>query len=322
MDVREGCAGFLESRRIGGAKPNTMRVHKMWFDLWQIWRGDRATAVAAVDVAELRTFMAYLRDEYEAKARNTRLEWASSGRLGAHSLRSAWRSLRALWTWLAEEGALTDGQRTFFPKRIPCPKVEELPRPVYSQAMFDALLAAAMADPSAMTARHVAMLTLLAQSGMRASEVCGMRLSRLAAAHDAAQVRRKGGAWAWVTWGEAATVALNAWLALRPPTEHDYVFVALAPHTHHAPMTYNALRLSVERLAERARVELPAGASLHALRHWFAHQMLDAGVDGLHLQQMLAHTDIRTTMRYVREHPDHLREIQQAAIRRWKQPKG
>lgn len=319
MDVREGCDGFLESRRIGGLKPNTIREYKMWFDLWLSWRGDRATALAAVEVGELRAFMAYLRDDYEAKARNKRLEWSASGRLGEHSLRSAWRSLRALWTWLAEEGALTDGQRTFFPKRIPCPKVEELPRPVYSQDMFDALVAAAQADPPAMAARHVAMLTLLAQSGMRASEVCGMRLSRLAPSHDAAQVRRKGGTYTWVTWGDEGTATLTRWLALRPETEHDYVFVSLQPH--HAPITYNALRLSVERLAERAGVELPAGAGIHALRHWFAHQMLDAGVDGLHLQQMLAHTDIRTTMRYVREHPDHLKEIQQAAIRRWKKPK-
>lgn len=320
MDVRDGCSGFIESRRIANLRPNTLRVHQMWFDLWMNWRDGRGASLTSVDVSELRAFMAYLRDEYQAHKRNSRLEWADSGRLGAHSLRSAWRSLRALWTWLADEGELSDLQRGFFPKRIPCPKVEELPRPVYTQAMFDALLEASKADPPAMAARHVAMLTLLAQSGMRASEICGMRLARLAADHDAAQVRRKGGTWSWVTWGEEGTATLNRWLELRPETEHDYVFVSL--HPHHAPMTYNALRLSVERLAERAGVELPAGASIHALRHWFAHQMLDAGVDGLHLQQMLAHTDIRTTMRYVREHPDHLREIQQNAIRRWKKPKG
>ena len=318
MDVRDGCTSFLECRRIGGTRPNTLRVHKMWFDLWHSWREGRGASLITVNVSELRGFMIYLRDEYHASKRNPRLSWADSGRLGDHSLRSAWRSLRALWTWLAEEGELSDVQRGFFPKRIPCPKVAELPRPVYTQEMFDSLLAAATDDDSPMEARNVAMLTLLAQSGMRASEVCDLRLSLLSADHDTAQVRRKGGKYAWVAWGDAGKDALDHRLDLRPTVDHDYVFVALAPHMHGKPLTYNALRLSVERLEAKAGIELPAGASIHALRHWFAHRMLGAGVDGLHLQQMLAHTDIRTTMRYVREHPDHLRQIHQDAIRRWK----
>jgi site-specific recombinase XerD len=318
MDVRDGCSGFLESRRITNLRPNTLRVHQMWFKLWINWRDGRGASLTSVDVSELRGFMAYLRDEYQAHKRNPRLEWADSGRLGDHSLRSAWRSLRALWTWLGEEGELSDVQGSFFPKRIPCPKVDEQPRPVYTQDMFDALLGAARSDDDPlMAARNVALLILLSQSGMRASEVCSMDMSRLHTDDSTAQVRRKGRKWGWVTWGASGRDALAEWLAVRPTVDHDKVFIGLGGRARLKPLTYNALRLSVERLEERAGIELPAGASIHAMRHWFAHRMLGAGVDGLHLQQMLAHTDIRTTQRYVEEHHEQLRKIHQAALERW-----
>lgn len=317
MLVSDACAGFLEARRLANVRPNTIRVHRMWFDFWGNWRDGRALDLAAVDISELRAFMAHLRDGHDARARNPRLAWAPSGRLGDHSLRSAWRSLRALWSWLAEEGELSDMQRGFFPRRLPCPQVEEVPRPVYTQAMFDALLDAAHNDADGLVERNVAALTLLAESGMRASEVCGMELSRLRTAEATAHVRGKGGRWGWVSWGDAGRAALEAWLAVRPEAEHDAVFVSLGRTNYGSPLTYNALRITVRRIEARAGIELPAGASIHALRHWFAHRMLDAGVDSLHLQQMMRHRDIRTTRHYVEQHPNTLRLLHQEALQRW-----
>jgi site-specific recombinase XerD len=68
------------------------------------------------------------------------------------------------------------------------------------------------------------------------------------------------------------------------------------------------IRDILERRADRAGSALPASA-VHALRHTFAHRFLDNGGDGLHLQQILGHESIVTTMRYVRENPTRLRQV-------------
>jgi site-specific recombinase XerD len=65
------------------------------------------------------------------------------------------------------------------------------------------------------------------------------------------------------------------------------------------------------RLAERAGVTLPRGAPVHALRHTFAHEALDAGIDISQVSQLLRHSNVETTMRYLREDPEALQEIYQ-----------
>ena len=112
-----------------GVRPNTIRVHEMWFTRWNIWRNERAYSdeLHSVTSDELIAFLLYLREEHQVVHGRKGVE-----RLSPYSILSAWRSLRALWTYLGEEGLVQAAQMTFFPRRVPMPRVDEEIRPTYS----------------------------------------------------------------------------------------------------------------------------------------------------------------------------------------------
>jgi site-specific recombinase XerD len=51
----------------------------------------------------------------------------------------------------------------------------------------------------------------------------------------------------------------------------------------------------------------PAGALIHALRHTFATRLVENGVSSVEVMNLLGHSDLQTTQRYVATRPDHLR---------------
>ena len=60
-----------------------------------------------------------------------------------------------------------------------------------------------------------------------------------------------------------------------------------------------------------ARVGLKPGVCSHTLRHTFATELLEAGVDLLTIQKILGHAQLSTTLRYTHVRRDHLRAVGQ-----------
>lgn len=60
----------------------------------------------------------------------------------------------------------------------------------------------------------------------------------------------------------------------------------------------------------RIRANINKNASFHSLRHSFATHLLEDGVDVRHIQELLGHQDIQTTMRYIRVTNPALRRIE------------
>jgi integrase len=78
-------------------------------------------------------------------------------------------------------------------------------------------------------------------------------------------------------------------------------------------------------LAAAGAVHLPTWAgklSPHVLRHYCASQLYLAGMDLLAIQELLGHSWIATTMRYVHVHSTRIEQAhlrgQQLAAQRWK----
>jgi len=86
------------------------------------------------------------------------------------------------------------------------------------------------------------------------------------------------------------------------------------------PWTWNAVRCQFRRLRVRAGIGVDVNgenAVAYSVRHTSATDAVGAGVKGLVLAELMGHSDVRMTQRYVHLRPDHLIEAM-GRIAEWK----
>ena len=159
-------------------------------------------------------------------------------------------------------------------------------------------------DDSARDARDLAIVELLYGSGLRVSELCGLRYEDLDLARGEIRVWGKGAKQRLVPLSDPATAALRVWLE-----DHRGSFVtedtpaaALLLNQRGRAMTPRDVRRVIDR-----RSVVPTHP--HALRHTFATHLLDGGADLRAVQELLGHADIATTQIYTHVSRERLREV-------------
>ena len=167
----------------------------------------------------------------------------------------------------------------------------------------------AASGATTVTARHLrdrAALELLYAAGLRASELCRLRLDELHLQLGVVRPTGKGSKERVVPVGKPALAALAAYLAQGRPRllkgrPSDYVFIGNAAK----PLSRMALFKIVRRYAKVAGITRKL--SPHKLRHAFATHLLQGGADLRAVQEMLGHADISTTEIYTHVESDALR---------------
>ena len=315
LSVDDAVAQFLEFRRLKNVSLATLERYAQDFRLWMHWRAGQGHSPILTDITieELRAYFAYLLEEHIPYSTNPRRKNLDRKGLKPETVCGHWKLLHAAWIFWTEEELLTDRQMAFFARgRVPSPKVPQHMRPTYEPVLFEALLAADGPKPRPESvARDRVILLMLYDTGMRVSELCNLCDDHMNYRERQATVRGKGDKQRYVFWTVRTSEALHAYLAVRCGASGGPLFRALgtggcAKKTRGKGIGPGVVRDMLERRADRAKAALPASA-VHALRHSFAHRFLDNGGDGLHLQQILGHESIVTTMRYVRENPTALR---------------
>ncbi|HVM25473.1 MAG TPA: tyrosine-type recombinase/integrase [Candidatus Limnocylindrales bacterium] len=193
------------------------------------------------------------------------------------------RGLRAFGNWLARDGlAVARALRALANPRVPRRVIEPLP-----DADLRRLLAAA-------GERDAALVLLLLDTGLRVSEVVGIRLGDLRR-DGGIKVTGKGDAERIVPVGGTARRAVGGYLALRGPGGSDErLFLNQADQ----PLTTSGVSQLLRRL--RRRTGVSARCNPHRFRHTFAHNYLVNGGDALSLQRILGHSSLEMVRRYVR----------------------
>lgn len=247
------------------------------------------------------------------------LRWLGRRELARAAIALRFSALRTFYRFLLREGLVT-GLPT---KGLSLPKQEKrLPQFLREPQMND-LLAAPLkecgrlrenssepVDPIPFL-RDAAVLELVYSSGLRVSEVCGLRVEDVDRGAQSLNVRGKGRKERRVPFGQPALVALEAyWRAVEHPlTTGVPVFLARS----------NGLDPIQPGLVQRRLKTYLAAAGLdpaltpHKLRHSFATHLLDRGADLRSVQELLGHARLSSTEVYTHLTAERLRRVYDSA---------
>ncbi len=207
---------------------------------------------------------------------------------------------------------LAEGWRTDDPsRRVEAPKRgRSLPK-VLSRQEVDRLIDAATARDGAAGLRLGCMVELLYASGLRVSELVGLKLDALARDPAYLIVKGKGGKERLAPLNDTARTAVKAYLAVRPKflPKGDAANPWLFPSSGAGGvLTRRRFGQMLDEAAIAAGID-PARVSPHVLRHAFATHLLEGGADLRVVQTLLGHADISTTQIYTHVMGDRLREV-------------
>jgi integrase/recombinase XerD len=233
--------------------------------------------------ADADDYRAYLQDQSRAKKATATVT----------------RRLAAIRSFLKFLAADTEAAN-FILQQLDRPKPERALPHVLGRAQVNQLLSVPNPE-SPFFSRDVAILELLYASGLRASELCDLKLRDLNLQVGCVRVMGKGMKERIVPFGRAAAEALARWLAEDRPSfdrrNSELVFVSRTGK----PLERVALWMLVEKYAKKSGLKVHP----HVLRHCFASHLLGGGADLRVVQELLGHSDIATTQIYT--HVDQAR---------------
>jgi integrase/recombinase XerD len=176
-----------------------------------------------------------------------------------------------------------------------------------SEAQVEALLGACDTE-SPLGLRDRTMLELMYASGLRVSELVGLKTVNVSFVESALRVTGKGAKERLVPFGEEAHAWMQRYLegaraAILGGQSSDALFIT----SRGGPMTRQMFWKIVKAQALAAGIAVPI--SPHTLRHAFATHLLNHGADLRAVQMLLGHADISTTTIYTHVARERLKAL-------------
>jgi len=286
-------------RHERGQAEHTQRTYAALLNKFVAWAGERG--LSDWKAVEFRHLMSFLEHERERALANQPKE--SPRRLSSESVYLEIAALRAFYRFAEAEKLLPANiaENLSLPRRW-----KRLPKALTGQEIEKLLAPETPETPPSLCDQ--AILELAYASGLRLSELRGLRLEQLHLDAGFINVVGKGNKERVVPVGSKAVAALERYLnAGRPdlvtPRSPASVFLTRRG-TPFAPVT---LWLRIKQRVRRASIA--RNVTPHMLRHSFATHLLEHGADLRVIQELLGHASISTTEVYTHVAGQRLREV-------------
>lgn len=219
---------------------------------------------------------------------------------GSRSLQRLLSAVRSFYRWLMKEGFANHNPAA----SVRAPKADrKLPETLDADAITRLL---DIADDSPLAIRDKAIMELFYSSGLRLSELAGLKWTQIDLASGLITVSGKGNKTRMVPVGSYAAAALQKWRNVRGTfagLEEPQVFVSKLGN----PISTRTIQVRIRHWAQRQG--LPQKVYPHLLRHSFASHLLESSGDLRAVQELLGHADISTTQVYTHLDFQHLARV-------------
>jgi integrase/recombinase XerD len=273
-----------------GLAPNSLSAYRRDLLLFNGWLSLQHVELSACAEAHLQAYFASRHAQTKATTANRRLT-----------------VLRRFFRWALREKIFTaDPTVRMLSARQPL----RVPKTM-SEDEVERLLAAPLID-TPLGLRDRAMLELMYASGLRVSELVGLRIYELNLNDHVLRVTGKGDKERLVPFGEVAADWLQRYIAqVRPALLagrlQDALFVTVRGQSAGEAMTRVMFWSLVKKYALLAGIH--RNLSPHTLRHAFATHLLNHGADLRAVQMLLGHADISTTTIYTHVARERLQSL-------------
>lgn len=240
---------------------------------------------------EVKAFLHYLRHGHEDEG----------GRWGRPHLRQPVRpvtvrdyynNLHTFFKFVVAEGVLESSPMD----QVPVPVYRADQKEPFTSEQVSALLQAARRTSNAR--RDELICLLLLDTGIRASELTGLKVCDVDLQGRSCIVRGKGNKTRSVFFGVAVASALRAYVRGERRSAAQPLFVSDRGSESVRPLTRSGLLQLIQRLGEAAEIQ-GSSCNVHRMRRTFAVEWLRGGGNVFSLQAMLGHTNLQMTQRYL-----------------------
>lgn len=222
--------------------------------------------------------------------------------LGARSQARFLSSVRGLFKYLVEEGALSDNPLDL----VDAPKLaRKLPTLLTEAEVTRLLLAPDLGVPVGL--RDAAMIHTMYASGLRVSELVGLQMGEVDLRAGVVAAFGKGRKRRLVPFGEVTGQLLRRYIEEVRPRWVDQGQAHIFLSGRRRPLTRQAFWKTLKRYGAVAGIS--KNLKPHMLRHSFATHLLSGGADLRVVQTLLGHADISTTQIYTHVSGQRLKTI-------------
>jgi integrase/recombinase XerC len=271
MTLEKGLAAFLDSLSGKNRSSATLRVYRTDVLQFITFLHENNVAITAPADVQKVDVLAYL----AALAKKALTGVARARKVSA---------IREYFRFLEGVGVIQKSPTA----GIDTPKREKTTRQYLRSDEYTKMLSLAGANP-----RDYAILQVFLQTGVRVSELAGLRIEDIDFVKPAITVRGKGSVEREISLEKRGMQALKNYLAVRPESLTSVLFL----NYKNDPISDRGIRKVVVKYRKNAGIT--KRASCHSLRHTFATYKAEKGVSPFQLQQWLGHANLNTTQIYV-----------------------
>ena len=279
--------GYIEALKIRHYAKETINKHKRNLELFLSWANlQNITQTVSITKSVVEDYLVYLLHYQKENGKN----------FTARARRERTLSLKLFFSWVVKENGMIYNPLS----ELELPKIRKsIPKEVLTETEMSRILRLPdINEPQGL--RDRAMLETFYSTGIRRAELVNLSIYDLNKERGILLVRQgKGKKDRVVPIGDRAISWVSKYLEnarakLQSKLTDDTLFISVTG----VKLKRNSVTSLVRDYIKRARVD--KSGSCHIFRHTMATLMMENGADLRYIQEMLGHSDLRTTQIYTK----------------------